>query len=191
MAVQRPEEALKFFNANDVAELDVDTSWPKVLLTSHFAKGQKFATGRRRRRYAFLFVASMLSGAMAFVIVGAAHLLADSKPQQVLGQALGPHPFLSTYLIVGGIAAGLTALLTWRSRPDLARSANGYLQEWVEAGREAVIVGVGLALVVYFWHPNSLGHPFSRGTILLTVPLLAAALGAVRGGVRFVAARFA
>ncbi|MGA8680872.1 MAG: hypothetical protein ACLPTB_05060 [Acidimicrobiales bacterium] len=142
-------------------------------------------------RVTFLAAASFLCATAAFVVVGVAHLLADSKPQQVLGQALGPHPFLSTYLIVGGIATGLTALLTWRSRPDLARSANGYLQEWVEAGREAVIVGVGLALVVYFWHPNSLGHPFSRGTILLTVPLLAAALGAVRGGVRFVAARFA
>ena len=142
-------------------------------------------------RVTFLAAASFLCATAAFVVVGVAHLLADSKPQQVLGQALGPHPFLSTYLIVGGIAAGLTALLTWRSRPDLARSANGYLEEWVEAGREAIIVGVGLALVVYFWHPNSLGHPFSRGTILLTVPLLAAALGAVRGGVRFVAARFA
>jgi len=134
MAVPRSEETLKFFNANDVGELEVGTTRPNVYLTSHFAKGRKLASGRRLRRLTFLALASLLSGAMAFIIVGVSHIWVDGTAEATNG----------TYLEVNGLAAGLVAFLTWRSRADLARSANGYLAELIEAFREAFIVGVCL-----------------------------------------------
>jgi exopolysaccharide biosynthesis polyprenyl glycosylphosphotransferase len=123
---------------------------------------------------------SVSAGALVFVMIGVAHVLVDGASQV-------SH---SAYLILGAVAGGLVTLLTWRSRPDLARGAAGYLDEWVEAAREAAIVGVVLAMVAFFWRPGVFLHsPFSRGTILLSVPLVAAGLGALRSAVRLVLMR--
>lgn len=165
------------FVAGDMAEREVDNTLPRVLLTSHFAAGRRLATGRRLKRLAFLAIACVLCGLTTFVTVGLAHLLVDSEREV----------FSSSYLMLGGIAAGVATILTWRSRPDLARSAGGFLEEWVEAAREAATIGVFLVIVAFFWHPGLLrDHPFSRGTILLAVPLLAMTVGMMRSGVRFV-----
>jgi exopolysaccharide biosynthesis polyprenyl glycosylphosphotransferase len=177
VAAQRSEEVLNLFVAGEIVEREVDTPLPRVLLTSHFAAGRHLAAGRRAKRLAFLAMACILCGMTAFVTVGLAHFLVDSK------RAL----FSSSYLMLGGIAAGVATVLTWRSRPDLARSADGFLEEWVESAREAAIVGVCLVIVAFFWRPSLLlNHPFSRGTILLAVPLLVTTLGFVRSVVRFV-----
>jgi exopolysaccharide biosynthesis polyprenyl glycosylphosphotransferase len=180
VAAQRPEEALQFFIGGDISEREVGASRPKVLLTSHFETGQMLASGRRLRRFAFVSAASLLCGCTTFVIIGVAHVLVDG-PSLV---------FTQNYMMLGGVAGVLVVFLTWRSRPDLARSADGYLEEWVEAAREAVIVALVLAIVAFFWRPGILlRSPFSRGTILLAIPLLTASLGAARSAVRLVLLR--
>lgn len=177
MAAQRSEEVLNLFVAGDMVEREVEPALPRVLLTSHFAAGRRLASGRRAKRLAFLAITGILCGITTFVTVGLAHYLVDAARAE----------FSSSYLMLGGIAAGLATILTWRSRPDLARSADGFLEEWVESAREAFIIGICLVIVAFFWHPSLLRHhPFSRGTILLAVPLLVVSLGIMRSSVRFV-----
>lgn len=182
MAVQSSGEVLKFVTATEAVEQREQAVLPRVLLTGHFARGRKLATRRRVKRWAFVAIASLLSAMATFVVIGIAHLLVDN----------GWDLFTSAYMLLGGIGAGVVAVLAWRSRPDQARGGAGYLEEWVEAGREAAIVGVVLAIVAFFWRPgvfhNSPG-PFSRGTVLLSVVLVAASLGAVRSAVRLVLLR--
>lgn len=177
VTAQRSEEVFSFFAGSNFSETGVETSLPKVLLTSHFAAGREHATGHRVKKFAFLAATSIVAGATTFLTVGLAHFWVDSKTLL----------FGTSYLMLGGIAAGLVSIMTWRSRPDLARSADGFLEEWVEACREAAIVGICLAIAAFFWRPGVLmRHPLSRGTILLAVPLLALALGALRSSVRLV-----
>jgi exopolysaccharide biosynthesis polyprenyl glycosylphosphotransferase len=187
VAAQRSEEAVSFFvNSNQKArertEHDFGESLPAVLLTSGFAAGRQLAPFRRLRRFAFVALTSMLCGATAFVAVGLAHLFVDGYKHGRL--------FHVGYLFLGGIAGVLVLLLTIRSRPDRARSADGYLEEWVEAGREALIVGIALVITAFFWRPALVkGSAFSRGTILLSVPLVALFLGLTRSAVRDVLLR--
>jgi len=178
VAAQRYEEALSFFVARDVpTDREDSTPQPKVLLTKHYAAGRDHASGRRFRRFAFVAAAGVTCAVTAFLAVGLAHYLVDARNQLSS----------SSYLALGGIAGGLVLLLTVRSRPDLARNPAGFLEEWVESGREAVLVGIALVITAFFWRPSLLGnHPFSRGTILLSIPLVAAMLGIVRSAVRSV-----
>jgi exopolysaccharide biosynthesis polyprenyl glycosylphosphotransferase len=172
MAAQS-KEALRFFVAQDISERDEVT--PKVLLTKHFAAGREHASGRRLKRFAFVAIAAVGCGVTAFFAVGLAHYLVDARNQLSS----------SSYLALGGIAGGLVVLLTVRSRPDLARSSGGFLEEWVEAGREAILVGIALVITGFFWRPALLlNHPFSRGTILLAIPLTGVLLGVARSAVR-------
>ena len=174
MAAQRSEEVLKFLVGGEVAGREA-TARPKVLLTSHFARGRMLAQGHRAKRLSFLAATSLALAGTAFVTVGVAHFIVDST--HLL--------FDASYITLGGIAAALVTLMTWRSHPDLARHASGYLEEWVEAGREALIVGVCLSVISFFWRSGTLvRYPFSRGTVLLSVPLLAISLGAARSVVR-------
>jgi exopolysaccharide biosynthesis polyprenyl glycosylphosphotransferase len=181
MTTQRSEESLRFSSATGVAKVrPVAAAQPKVLLTRHFAAGRKLASGRHLKRFAFVVAAAVLCGTTTFVGVGLAHFMVDDKDQL----------FSTSYLMLGGFAGGLVTLLTVRSRPDLARGARGFLEEWVEAGREAVVLGAAMAILAFFWRPGVLlHHPYSRGTILLSVPLIAILLGLVRSGVRFVLLR--
>jgi exopolysaccharide biosynthesis polyprenyl glycosylphosphotransferase len=178
VAAQRSEEALRFFVAGGIAERDEAIAEPKVLLTKHFATGRERAAGRRVKRFAFVAAAGIVCGLTAFVAVGLAHYLL-SDPKSHLGN--------SGYLSLGAVAAGVVTVLTLRSRPDLARSPGGFLEEWVEAAREAVLVGIALVITGFFWRPALLeDHTFSRDTVLLSIPLAFVMLGIVRSGVRFV-----
>ncbi len=181
MAAQGSGEVLKFFTTTDLANREQAAAFPKVLLTSHYAKGRKLAPGRRSRRLAWVALASLLSAITTFLVIGISHLLVDGDTKLLTSPA---------YLELGGIGAGVVAILAWRSRPDQSRGGAGYLEEWVEAGREAAIVGVVLAIVAFFWRPGVFFHsPFSRGTVLVSVLLVAAGLGAVRSAMRLVLLR--
>jgi exopolysaccharide biosynthesis polyprenyl glycosylphosphotransferase len=176
VAVQESRDALNVSVGADTQK-GVGPSLPKVLLTSHFMAGRAHATGHRLKRFAFVVVAGILCGATAFVAVALAHYSIDSSAQV----------FSLTYMELGGMASGLVVLLTLRSRPDLARNAGGFLEEWVEAGREAIITAPALAIIAFFWRPVLLrNHPFSRGTILIALPLLFVMLGIARSVVRLV-----
>lgn len=160
-----------------ISERDDASVQPTLMLTKHFATGRELAPGRRFKRFVFVAVAGVACGLTAFLAVGLAHYLIDAK------KAVSS----VSYLTLGGIAGGVVLLLTVRSRPDLARNPGGFLEEWVEAGREAVLVGIALVITGFFWRPALLlDHPFSRGTVLISVPLAAVMLGIVRSVVRSV-----
>ncbi|HKH87837.1 MAG TPA: sugar transferase [Acidimicrobiales bacterium] len=187
MAAQRSEEAIRFFvtsnqEGRELAEREFAASLPAVMLTSGFAAGRQLAPFRRLRRFAFVAMTSLMCGATAFVAVGLAHFFVDGYKHGKL--------FHLGYVFLSGLAALLVVLLTIRSRPDRARSADGYLEEWVEACREALIVGIALVVTAFFWRPALVkGSAFSRGTILLSIPLVALFLGITRSAVRDVLLR--
>jgi exopolysaccharide biosynthesis polyprenyl glycosylphosphotransferase len=163
-------------------EREIGESRPTVLLTSGFAAGRKLAPWRRLKRFAFVMIGSILCGSTAFVAVGLAHFFVDGYKHGRL--------FHLGYIFLSGLAGALVMLLTIRSRPDRARSADGYLEEWVEAFREAFIIGIVLVVTAFFWRPTLVkGSSFSRGTILLSVPLVALSLGLTRSAVRDVLLR--
>jgi exopolysaccharide biosynthesis polyprenyl glycosylphosphotransferase len=188
VAAQRTEEVLGLFIPE--SEEDVrDPLHPRVRLTRHYEHGRDLASRRVLKRWAFIGVAALLCGVTAFIMVGLAHYLVDGKwlfykPGNISRREIARRAALA-YILLGGVAAGLTALLTIVSRPEQARGAKGYLEELIEAAREAVLVGVILVIVAFFWRPALISHSsFSRGTILLFIPLTTVALGVVRCVIR-------
>jgi exopolysaccharide biosynthesis polyprenyl glycosylphosphotransferase len=197
VAAQKSEELVQLFVVDeqkaDVREGDVEVeeaSSPHVHLTQHFAEGQRLAGGRRLRRALFVTLSAVACGAAAFLAVVLAHYLVDGQirhpgKKESAGQLA--HHAMVAYLLLASVAAGLTAVLTLRSRLDKARGPRGFLEEWVEAAREAIIVGIALSLMAFFWRPALMTNSnFSRGTILLCVVLLALMLGCTRATLRYV-----
>lgn len=154
---------------SEAPEVSGSGSPPGVILSPAFAIAHRNQFRASLKRTAFIGSISLLNGAVAFIALGLARLLVDDMP------VVGPYFWLS-------VATSLTVVaMTLLSRPDRQRSAGGFLEEWIEAGRESLAVGLVLVFVAFFWRPGPLHNfPFSRGTVLATVPVTFLLIGAVR-----------
>lgn len=184
MALQESEEVYDLY-VQERRKEGTGRSGPKIVLTRHFAEGRTNATRRRLKRAAFLGVASFLCGVTAFVAVGIAHYIADGQSILVRSSNGATSGESAAYIVLGSVAGACTIVLTLLSRLERSRSAGGYLEECVEAARESIIVGLVLALVAFFWRPALIAQSdYSRGTILLFIPIMAVLLSAVRACIR-------
>jgi exopolysaccharide biosynthesis polyprenyl glycosylphosphotransferase len=130
---------------------------------------------RRLKRSAFLLAASLATAAASFASLGLAHLLVDG-----VGLSQG-------YYWLAALSAVSVGVLTLRSRPDRERSSRGLLEEWVRAGREAVLTGLLLIVVAFFWRPEPIRtFSFSRGTVLAYVLVAFVLISLTRSGIRAV-----
>lgn len=124
---------------------------------------------RRLKRASFVAVASLANGGAAFTSLLLAHFIVDR------GGLGGGYSWLA------GISAASGAVLTLASRPDTQRSSRGLLEEWVLAGREIAVTTLLLVVVAFFWRPQPIDHfSFSRGTLLLLLPVGLVLIGAAR-----------
>jgi exopolysaccharide biosynthesis polyprenyl glycosylphosphotransferase len=131
---------------------------------------QSYAT---EKRAAFLLAVGLTNAMASFASIALARLIVDNR-------SLG-RPYLWLSLASSAAVFAMTIV----SRPDRQRSAGAYLEEWVEAAREAFAVGLILVLVAFFWRPKAITNfSFSRGTVLLAVPLLFVFIGVLRSAER-------
>jgi exopolysaccharide biosynthesis polyprenyl glycosylphosphotransferase len=182
VVVQRTDER-RGLQVIEVLDSSPGAKASTVMVTGAAAADPRLASYRRMKRFAFVAASSLACGFVAFLAVGLAHFLVDGSSHgfSVDYLFLGGQPESTGYLLLGGMAGAIVMGMTARSRPDLARRSSGYLEEILEACNEALFVAVVLAIVAFFWRPSLLARvPFSRGTVLLALPLLAVSVGLTR-----------
>jgi exopolysaccharide biosynthesis polyprenyl glycosylphosphotransferase len=140
-----------------------------VVLSHDYLPPRRSKLRVQSKRSCFVAAVSLSSAAMAVLSLAIAHRVVD-------GAQLNWN-----YRWLCASAAGTVAMMALASRPDLKRAAGAFLEELIEAGREALVAGMVLVIVGFFWRPGSVTHfSFSRGTVLLTVPLLFVFVGGAR-----------
>lgn len=145
-----------------------ESDGPVVVLSRAFALAHH-RPGKRLKRTGFLAAIGVANAGVAFGTLALARFLVDGV---LLSE---PYFWLCA---VSSVAVGV---MTIRSRPDSQRAAGGFLEEWIEAGREALIVGMLLVILAFFWRPGLIrGFAFSRGTVLASIPMLFVLLAVAR-----------
>ncbi|MGH9170242.1 MAG: sugar transferase [Acidimicrobiales bacterium] len=137
------------------------------------------------KRLGFVAASVLLCGATAFLAVALAHFLVDGQLLVKRHYESGGYTTNRAYILMGGVAGVATCVLTLMSRLEKSRGPAGFLEEWVEASKEAFVVGIALVIVAFFWRPALVANSnFSRGTILMCCLLLVFMLGAMRSVLR-------